>query len=452
MDEESADGFWSVSAEHLPGLVALVATPVVVVLTVLLCRILADRGFAAAAAGSRRIDALSFLARVAVMSCLAGAAVHASMVSTHWTEERTTALWFAVDAGGFLLAAALTLVMRPGWRAVSFAMLALTSASYIYYVVQRGESADIVGVAMTTVELAGAMLLLQPVAAEVRHQPPAYPWVAAATVPVALLTVFTMTAFADSGSSTSPAAGGQKYIEYRMAPMPGMKHGMAGMSGMKMPAGEGKPLTLPTASLAGAIMWPVSHAAMGAGMTIAELGCTQRPTATQQQAAVSLVDRTTEAVARYRSLAVAKAAGYVPITPSGRTVVHYINLGVYETASPLDPTAVPSLVYVNTPHGAVLSAAMYLMPLGSSSAPPQPGGCLTQWHVHHDLCFRDFAVVGTTGAGTCPAGTVSRVTPAMMHVWLTPVPGGALAMDAGDQDELAAADQLASPGPHNGTA
>ena len=29
MEDEHAGGFWSVSAEHLPGLIALVATPVV---------------------------------------------------------------------------------------------------------------------------------------------------------------------------------------------------------------------------------------------------------------------------------------------------------------------------------------------------------------------------------------------------------------------------------------
>ena len=85
---------------------------------------------------------------------------------------------------------------------------------------------------------------------------------------------------------------------------------------------------------------------------------------------------------------------------------------MYRSGQALNPDAVPALVYVNTAHGAVLSAAMYLVPRGQT--PPQPGGCLTQWHIHTDLCFSTSGgtVVGTEANSSCGAGTVNKVTPA----------------------------------------
>jgi hypothetical protein len=198
---------------------------------------------------------------------------------------------------------------------------------------------------------------------------------------------------------------------------------------MSMPAApaQTKPLSLTTTSPAGNIEWPDDMASTMKGMKMAEPTCTAQPTAAQQQAAVRLVDQTVAAAQKYTSLATAKAAGYVPVTPIGKRVVHYINPSIYRSGDALDPGAIPSLVYVNTAHGAVLSAAMYLVP--KDSTPPQPGGCLTQWHIHTDLCFSSDRVVGTDGQGSCSGGSTNRVTPPMMHVWLTPVDGGPLAPD-----------------------
>jgi hypothetical protein len=67
---------------------------------------------------------------------------------------------------------------------------------------------------------------------------------------------------------------------------------------------------------------------------------------------------------KYTRLAVAKAAGYVPVTPTGKRIVHYINPSIYRSEQSLTPDAITALVYVNTVHGAVLSAAMYLVPKG----------------------------------------------------------------------------------------
>jgi hypothetical protein len=192
---------------------------------------------------------------------------------------------------------------------------------------------------------------------------------------------------------------------------------------------------------------------MAAGMRMATPDCTAQPTKAQQQAAVELVNQTVTAVAPYSSLVAAKAAGYVPVTPPGRKVVHYINPSIYRQRPTIDPHEVPVLVYVNTAHGAVLSAAMYLMPRSAAATtPPQPGGCLTQWHIHTDLCFAGSGVVGNDRGGSCTTGSANRTTTPMMHVWLTPVSGGPLAPDPPAADEVAAANHLPPSNPSNGTA
>ena len=201
-------------------------------------------------------------------------------------------------------------------------------------------------------------------------------------------------------------------------------------------------LSLATDSPAGAITWPVSMASMRPGMAMVTPNCAAQPTAAQQSRAVHLVNATTAAAAPYTSLAVAKAAGYVPITHTGRRVVHYINYSIARQASPLDPNAIPVLVYVNTQHGAVLSAAMYLSVGASAQKPPQPGGCLTQWHTHSDLCFNGGSVVGNNNQGACAPGSTNHAAKPMMHIWMTPLAGGPLAPDPDAVAQVVAAAQL----------
>jgi hypothetical protein len=195
---------------------------------------------------------------------------------------------------------------------------------------------------------------------------------------------------------------------------------------------------------------------MPAGMKMASSApCTGMPTAAQQQAAVTLVDTSWQDAKKYQSLAAAKAAGYVPVTPAGRPVVHYVNKASYRatlTGGPVLDLAEPqSLVYANTPKGAVLAAAMYITSPGGPT--PQPGGCLTQWHVHTNLCVaRSLGVVGAVrpGSSACPAGSQNRVTPPMMHIWFVPIPGGPTAIDASNRQVVQAAQHVAAP--KNGTA
>ena len=193
-------------------------------------------------------------------------------------------------------------------------------------------------------------------------------------------------------------------------------------------------------------------AQMQQGMSMVPASCMSAPTTAQQKAAVAFVNQTVAAVTPYESLDAAKAAGYVPVTPTGQRVVHYINYSIARQRPTADPTAIPALVYVNTKHGAVLSGAVYLDLAGDPQHPAQPGGCLTQWHLHSDLCFKGGAVVGNDNEGTCPDGAKNLVTRPMMHVWMVPVPGGPLAPDPSPRAEVVAAAQappLASP---NGTA
>lgn len=228
--------------------------------------------------------------------------------------------------------------------------------------------------------------------------------------------------------------------------------GMAGMPGMA--GGVSGALSLPTLSPAGPVTMPDPNMNMGAGMAMVTGPCTAMPTAAQQQAAVDLVNTTWRDDKKYQSLAVAKAAGFVPLTPSGQRVVHYISPANYAATSAgrpaIDPAAPQSLVYANTPHGAVLVAVMYL-DAPSNTSTPQPGGCLTPWHEHTNLCLGGGStiVVGVLNPG-CPPGSVNQLTPPMMHVWFAPIPGGPTAVDAPDAQVIRAAERLS--GPVNGTA
>jgi hypothetical protein len=434
MHMTGSDGILSVPSEHLPGLIALVALPCAVWFTVCAVGWLAQRGVPAARALDDRLHSLSTFGRIALFGLLAGAAVHLAIVPTHWGDERTTALLFVADAVGFLEAAGLLLAGHRSWKLASLAMLGGTAGAYAFYILSGWESADLVGLLTTTVELAAALVLLVPAATTVsaiRQR-----WTAAIAVPVALATLFGAAAIAAGPTADTATADA---------------------------ASTAHTLSLPTSSPAGPITWPVAMDPNMQGMSMVTPDCSSPPTAAQQRAAVNLVNATTAATSKYQSLDAAKAAGYVPVTPPGKKVVHYINYSIARLiaaqGSPLDPNANPVLVYVNTSHGAVLSAAMYLA-LGSGRAasgstaqnPPQPGGCLMEWHTHSNLCFSGARVVGNDQRGACSSGSANQTTRPMMHVWMAPVSGGPLAPDPGPVAEIQAAAQLPPPAVANGTA
>jgi hypothetical protein len=164
--------------------------------------------------------------------------------------------------------------------------------------------------------------------------------------------------------------------------------------------------------------------------------CTTKPTAQQLLGATQYVQATSAAVAKYKDLSTALAAGYVPITSTSYPVVHYLNYKYMNHQDIMNPNAVDSLVYATTPSGPVLVAAMYLMP-GQGNG-PMPYGCLVQWHAHTNLCSNARGVID--GLQPCSAGShPDPTTPFMTHVWQVPVAGGPLAIDPSDLQVVEAA-------------
>ncbi len=146
--------------------------------------------------------------------------------------------------------------------------------------------------------------------------------------------------------------------------------------------------------------------------------CTAPVTPKEQDAADALVADTRTTLEQWASFDAAVADGFVNITPEGQRVVHYARPAYMRDGNVLDPAAPESLIYAfpkQTPP--VLLGAMYLVE--GDEAAPTPGGCLTQWHDHTNLCVAPGeGMVGVVDAnGQCPAGSSNDTTQAMMHVW-----------------------------------
>jgi len=174
-----------------------------------------------------------------------------------------------------------------------------------------------------------------------------------------------------------------------------------------------------------------------AGHEMQTPNCATKATSAQVLGALQYVQATSAAVAKYKVLSAAIAAGYVPITNPHYPIVHYLNLAYMNRADIMNPNAVDSLVYATTPNGPVLVAAMYLMPSGGDG--PMPYGCLVQWHAHTNLCTSN-ATGQIDGFTPCRPGTHHYgSTPMMTHVWQVPVAGGPLAIDPSDLQVVQAA-------------
>ena len=172
---------------------------------------------------------------------------------------------------------------------------------------------------------------------------------------------------------------------------------------------------------------------------MAETGCAQEPTFSEEINAVGYVQATTAAVARYEDLATAVAAGYVPVSPVSYPVVYYVNPAIEAAnaaaARSLSPAHVDGLVYAQTPAGQeVLAAAMYVLP-ATKRKPPMPYGALVQWHERTAVCGPlngSATVLSITGTPPCGTGSVQRPTPYVTMVWQVPVAGGPTAIQPPD--------------------
>src|ERR1039457_5913730 len=145
MQMTGSNGIFSVPSEHLPGLIALVAFPLVAWCVIAAIRAGANRGSRSAVALDARLDSLSFAGRVTLVAMLVGAVVQAAIIPTHWGDSRVLALLFVADVIGFLVVSVWLVLQRPHWRLAAFGMLAGTVAGYVFYVLKGWETPDPVG-------------------------------------------------------------------------------------------------------------------------------------------------------------------------------------------------------------------------------------------------------------------------------------------------------------------
>jgi hypothetical protein len=161
----------------------------------------------------------------------------------------------------------------------------------------------------------------------------------------------------------------------------------------------------------------------------------------QVAAARQLYDDTAAAIAPYRDWHAAWAAGYRPGGPENMPSTHWMNQRYVDAEYVMDPKHPQGLVYANSKHGPVLLGAMFQMKnLGQFG--PDPGGPLTAWHQHQNICFTPFGVEFSfmSPTVTCPLGAIDISAPPMLHVWIVDNPGGPFAVDI-DQKVVKTIDQ-----------
>ncbi len=165
----------------------------------------------------------------------------------------------------------------------------------------------------------------------------------------------------------------------------------------------------------------------GGGETHHE-ACDAPVTDEQRAAADELIAAVMAEVPRFATEQQALDAGYVTIAPpfAGHGA-HLVNPDLFNDGAIVDPTRPESLVYLD----GELEGVMFIMDEVGQEG-PQPGGCLTQWHGHDDLCMtapmqEAGMVVFLTDFGPCPTGSELTIPPPMLHVWVVDNPEGAFA-------------------------
>lgn len=150
----------------------------------------------------------------------------------------------------------------------------------------------------------------------------------------------------------------------------------------------------------------------------------------QQAAAAQLYAQTKAAIVPYQDWHRAWAAGYRPGGSQTLPSTHWMNQRFVKAGYVLDPQHPQGLVYANTPHGPVLLGAMFQM-RNIGQFGPDPGGPLTAWHEHENICVTPFGFEFSlmTPYATCPLGAIDITVPAMLHVWIVDNPTGPFAVD-----------------------
>jgi hypothetical protein len=153
-------------------------------------------------------------------------------------------------------------------------------------------------------------------------------------------------------------------------------------------------------------------------------------TAEQQAAAAKLLDDVRAGTTRFASLQTAMNEGYQQTTPfrfGQWGPAHFNNRQYTREKRFLEPERPSALVYMRTQDGRnVVIGVMFLAPKGQG---PRPGGPITEWHVHDNLCITSTGAADVAMApGQCPPGsTFLGEAVEMMHVWIFENPDGTFA-------------------------
>jgi hypothetical protein len=154
-------------------------------------------------------------------------------------------------------------------------------------------------------------------------------------------------------------------------------------------------------------------------------------TAEQEAAATALVAEVLAQREQYPTPEAAYGAGYRSIGDAFTGEEHFIDWSLVDDGRALDPAAPEALVYDVADDGTrTLVSVMFMAPPGTRlDDVPTPGGALTRWHLHGDLCLDPTtdpaSVAGTTDAtGTCPDGLEELRRFPTLHVWLVRHPCG----------------------------
>jgi hypothetical protein len=297
-------------------------------------------------------------------------AIHLGLIATHLTEPVTGILFLMNGAGYVVLSQVFT---WRWWRLASSALLTATLLGYLVYIAFGFDSPDQVAVATKLLELTALGLVLVPV----RGEP------------------------------------GRPHRTWRWATL-----------GAALPL-----LTLVTT----ATVWIVDIARPDAGHAhVGAIVQQSNAVATPDQvaAAAQLYADTKAAITPYEDWHNAWAAGFRPGGPAGQPSTHWTNQHNVDAGYVLDPSHPQGLVYANSKHGPVLLGALFQMKkIGQFG--PDPGGPLTAWHQHVDICVTPFGLEFSlmTPMAVCPLGAIDLTVPAMLHVWIVPNPQGQFAID-----------------------
>jgi hypothetical protein len=301
----------------------------------------------------------------AVLMAVSGG-VHLALIPQHLATEPVTSALFLLNGIAFF-ALSVSFTWR-WWRLASAALLIATVLGYLIYVGVGFEGPDQVGLATKLVEVAALGLVLVPVRGET----------------------------------------GRPHRAWRHAAL-----------------GVALPLLI---VVSGATVWIVDLARPDARHVHAGalLQSTNTfPTPAQVEAANRLYAETKAAILPYADWHRAWAAGYRPGDAAEMPSMHWMNQAYVDAGYVMDLQRPQGLVYANTHHGPVLLGAMFQMK-SLNKFGPDPGGPLTAWHQHENICFTPFGFEFSlmTPFATCPIGAIDISAPPMLHVWIVDNPGG----------------------------